>query len=83
MSGDIEMKKVIHFLKSLVCPSVDETLDTFHQKIISLNKRVDLNVDEINSADELIDALHDKKQVLLLDIAKAENAIEFLNKING
>jgi len=83
MSGDIEMKKLIHFLKSLVCPSVDKTLNTFQKKINKLNKRVDLNVDEINAADELIDALHDRKQVLLLDIAKAENAVEFLNKING
>lgn len=77
------MKKLTHFLKSLICPSVDETLYEFRSKILWLNRRVDLNVDEINEADALIDALHDIKQVLLLDIAKAETAIEALEKISG
>lgn len=77
------MKKLTHFLKSLVCPSVDETLYTFQNKINALNTRVDLNVEEINAADALIDALHDRKQVLLLDMVKAETAIEALEKITG
>ena len=77
------MKKLIHLLKSLVCPSVDQTLDTFQKKIISLNTRVDLCVDEINATDALIANLKSQRQVLESDITKAENAIEFLNKING
>lgn len=75
------MNKLANFIKSLFCPSVDETLNTFQKKIDSLSKRVDFDVDEINAADAAIDALHTRKQVLLLNIAKAENAIESLEKI--
>lgn len=77
------MKKLAHFLKSLICPSVDQTLDTFQKQIYSLNMRVDLCAEKINSTDELIEKLNKKKQALESDITKAENAIEFLNKING
>lgn len=77
------MKKLIHFLESLVCPSVDTTLNTFQNKINALNNRINHNVYAVNAADARIDELHDKKQVLLLDIVKAENAVEALEKITG
>lgn len=77
------MKKLANLIKSLFCPSVDETLNTFKKKIDSLSKRVDFDVDEINAADTAIDSLHTRKQVLLLNIAKAENAIEKLEEITG
>ncbi|MBU2871979.1 hypothetical protein [Colwellia sp. E2M01] len=75
------MKKLLKFFKSKLCPSVDETLNTFQEKIDSLSERVDLDVDEIIFANNKIEALYNRKQVLLLNIAKAENAIEQLEKI--
>ena len=77
------MKKLIHLLKSLLCNSVDQTLNGFQKKINSLNKRVDLCAEKINATDDLIEKLNKQRQVLESDISKAENAIEFLNKING
>lgn len=77
------MKKLIISIKSLLCPSVDETLSNFHQQINTLNKRVDLNVDEINHNNQLIEDLHKRNQVLQLDISKAESAVESLEKITG
>lgn len=68
-------------IQSLFCPSVDKTLKTFQKKVNSLNKRIDINVDEINAADKAIADLNTRKKLLELNITKAEKAAEKLTEI--
>ncbi len=77
------MKFLTVFIAQLLCPSVDKTLHTFQNKIDKLHERIDLDIDDINSTDKLIDNLHVRKQQLLLNVAKAESAVEQLEKITS
>lgn len=72
-----------YLLKKWFTPTTEQTLNTFQTKINQLNERIDFCVDEINTADLVIEDLYTKKQKRILEIAQAENAVEQLEKITG
>lgn len=83
MSGDIEMRKLRKIVKDIFHPSVNKTLKSFRKKSNSLKKRIDFNVERINSNDSKIAHLQLCNILLNQEISQAEDAVEALGKITG